>query len=317
MIGIVIPTLNRSRFLEKALAFYDQKEFGGMVYIVDSSDGEERKRNEALVEKHCENIMISYRHFNGSHDGAVITQLNRELHEHIKYLTFAGDDDFLVPEGLTKCATFLDENPTYIAAHGQRINFAYMVGKVKLLNVRYGYDWNEEFSQMDRLREYLRVGITLSNYLHRKEAWVERYKVCDEIPTRYLGGELCSECTSALLGKVKFLQDVVTFLFYQDNPERFFSFDRTTLFELMNTPDWAQSYKRLLLRLTELMEVKNMEEMERELYFHIASIISAQYQSKYGLPQDPRLSKNNCDLGELAPEIGQLLNLVGKISFDK
>lgn len=313
MIAIVIPTLNRSKFLKRALEFYSRHDFEGLIYIGDSSGPEEQDRVKDLVSRYDRALNLQYHYFDGPHDGAVITQLNPYIHNSVKYVTFSGDDDFHVPNGLQACAEFLDTHPEYVAAHGHRINFAREGNKVKMMNVRHGYDWGKDSPQLDRLREYLRAGISLSNYLHRKSAWIERYKVCDQIPTRYLGGELCSECTSALLGPVKFLDDVVSFLFYQDNPERVFSFDTTTLFNLMNSSEWARSYSKILVRLTELMEVKNLEVMEQELYFHILNILTAQFQARYGIPPQPPMTQVSPDFGLLAPIIADLLNSIGEI----
>jgi glycosyltransferase domain-containing protein len=315
MIGIVIPTLNRSKFLARALAFYDIHKFDGIIYVLDSSNPTEKAQNENLIEQYSESLLLNYYHILGPHDGACITQFNSSIHEKVKYLCFSGDDDFQVPKGLKVCAEFLDNNLDYVSAHGQRINFAYTQNKVRLMNVRHGYNWDETFTQSERLQEYLRVGIAMSNYLHRKDHWIERYKVCDQIPTRYLGGELCAECTTALSGKVKFITDVVSFLFYQDNPERVFSFNNTTLFDLVNSVHWHQSYSTTLDWLTSLMEVPDKSVMNRELYYHIISIMTSQYTARYGMPQEVKLSKTDSDLGMLSQEIGELLNTVGKIAY--
>ena len=227
----------------------------------------------------------------------------------VKYVCFAGDDDFHVPEGMKKCAEFLDNNPDYIAAHGHRINFTYVGEKIRMTNIRFGYEWDETFTQIDRLREYLRSGISLSNYLHRKEVFIERYRFASKVPARYLGGELMQECTTALSGKVKLLPDVISFLFYEDN-------EATTLFDLMNKPTWAPSYQVVVDRLTSLMEEPDKDLMNGELYLHIASIISAQFSARYKIPE-VKVSKNDCDIGSMTEELGQLLKLVDQIKNEQ
>lgn len=313
MIAIIIPTLNRSKYLRRALEFYQRMDFDGIIYVADSSDPEEAQKNNAIIADHNGHLYINYHWIPAPHDGAATTTLNKALHDSVRYVTFAGDDDFQVPIGLKRCAEFLDTHPDYVACHGHRVNFTYDGDRTKLLNMRYGYNWDASFTQLDRVREYLRSGIALASYLHRKDVWIERYKVCDTIPTRYLGGELVQECTTALLGKVGFLSDVVSFLFYQDNPDRVFSFQNTTLFSLMNTPEWYVSFNNTLKRLTELMEEPNEQLMYQELYFHIVAILSSQFQERFGVPKNTKTSHIDYDFGKLAPEIADLLNMVGNI----
>jgi len=313
VIAIVIPTLNRSRYLRRALSFYARTDFDGVVYIADSSDDEEATNNKAVVDEYGGSLFISYHWVMAPHDGGAVAQVNEYLHDSVKYVAFSGDDDFHIGDGLKQCAEFLENNPDYVACHGHRVNFALHNNVPKLLGVRYGYNWDDSFSQLDRLQDYLRTGIALASYLHRKDAWIERYKPCMRIPTRYLGGELVQECTTALLGKVKYLAGVISFMFYQDNPDRVFSFDKTQLFDLINTPDWHVSYNNMLTRLVEFMEKPDIQVMKRELDHHIISVLAAQFQMRYGLPQQHKASQVDYDFGAIAPEISDLLGVIREI----
>jgi len=289
-------------------------DFDGIIYIADSSEPHEAQANREIINERSGKLYIHYHHIEAPHDGAATALLNPYIHESVKYVCFAGDDDFQIPAGLKLCEKFLEENTDYVACHGHRANFTFQGDSVRLLNLRHGYDWDDSFSQLDRVQEYFRAGIALAGYLHTKEAWIERYKPCSTIPVRYLGGELVQECTTALLGKVKFLQDTVSFLFYQDNPDRVFSFDKTTLFDLMNSPDWSKSFHRTLGRLTDLMETPDSDWMYKELYFHVVAILSSQYQMRFGIPEGSKTSTINYDYGVLVPEISDLLKLIGEIT---
>ena len=321
MIAIVIPTINRSKYLRRALAFYDKTDFNGIIYVADSSKPEEKQKNL----EHCQaangnGLSVVYHYFEGPHDGEVIRQLNQHLHSSIKYVTFAGDDDFQVPKGLYRCAEFLDNNLDYVAAHGHRANF-FLTDKnqVRLSNIRYGYNWDDSWSPLDRFKEYMGVGIALANYLYRKDLWIKRYQYCQGIPVRYLGGELVQEAIVAMAGKVKFLTDCVSFLFYQDNPDRLFSFDKTPLFDLVNSELWARSYTATLSALVQscpedIPEVEKRKVIEQELCRHIISVMSVQYTAKYG-PEGNKFkpSQVDTDFGLLAPLIADNLRMVEQI----
>lgn len=118
---IIIPTYNRSKYLQLTLGYYDKygKDFN--IIIADSSSEENKKLNRKIISS-LSDLNIQYIEYpeetNPYHKFADIISYARE-----KYCVFCGDDDFVVPSGINQCVDFLEENPDFIMAHGYYIGF--------------------------------------------------------------------------------------------------------------------------------------------------------------------------------------------------
>jgi glycosyltransferase domain-containing protein len=277
-IAIVIPTIDRPHFLKRALDYYVKAKFKGWIYIGDSSRND---NTEKMVITYLEKLKIIYlKDPLAKHDGQVVQNLNKHIlnNREIKHITYSGDDDFLVPSSLQKCAEFLEDNPPYVACHGHRLNFVLKENKPTFIGVRYGYDWDETTTPLQRWKEYTYVGIAIANYLHRKDIWFKRYEYQHETPSRYLGPEFLPESITALSGPVKYLTDCISYLFYQDNPERVFSFTNYSLYDLMGKMEWIESLETVTKVISKYLEP---ERVKQYLWMHFASISYYQYKNNY------------------------------------
>ncbi len=87
------------------------------------------------------------------------------------YVVFCADDDFIVPEGISKCVSFLDTNPDYNSAHGQYVFFYHSKNKLFYTPgylVTVGCDINED-TAMGRTERYKKLPIQLCYCVHRTE----------------------------------------------------------------------------------------------------------------------------------------------------
>lgn len=312
-IGIMIPTINRSKYLKGALDFYLRSTFGGTIYIGDSSSGAEKETVKELCEQYeTLGLTIKAYSFPAIHDGEVINIVNTYIEPHIKYLAYAGDDDFLIPLGLNYCAQFLEKNPEYVAAHGHRANFIIEETKPKLVGMKYGYDWDVTTTPSTRWIEYMRTGIAIANYLHRKDVWQAKYSHARHVRIRYLGPELLPESLMAIAGPIKYLDYCVSYLFYQNNPDRIFSFDKHSLWELINDPQWLPSLD--ILR-TVLHQHLPIELIEQELWLHIMTVLHVQYMGNFGAPGDFVLNKKleELDSSVLYPQLAGQMQIVKEV----
>jgi glycosyltransferase domain-containing protein len=303
MIAIIIPTINRTYYLQKALNYYAKVGFTGKIYIGDSS-----KDNSTydLVKQARNELDIYYWPVSAAiHDAEVVQSLNQHLAQNVKYVAFAGDDDFLIPSGLYKCAEFLDNNPSYVAAHGHRINFTIDNKKPILLGAHYGYNWNNTTTPFERWREYISVGISIANYLHRKDLWLKRYEYAHKTLSRYLGPELLPESLTALSGPVKYLTDCITYFFYSNNPDRVFSFTKTDLYDLMLKPEWGESLNVIHTVLSQYLEPRHIK---KYLWKHFITIMLNQYNI-YGTDKD--VIRYNQLLNDVEyPKVTQEFNII-------
>jgi glycosyltransferase domain-containing protein len=121
MIGIVIPTKNRADYLIRQLRYYSYINCPFSIYIGDGSDEGQSKKIINAVRELADKVDIVYKHWPELN----ITQTMKKLAELVtdEFCAFSGDDDFLVPSALNKCARFLKENPDYRLAYGNGLVF--------------------------------------------------------------------------------------------------------------------------------------------------------------------------------------------------
>jgi len=102
MIGIIIPTINRSEFLIRQLDYYVKVKCPYTIYIGDSSDKYHAEKNQQGIKKCGNKIRIAYCECLGLSAKQAMNKLIENIKE--KYCAVIGDDDFLIPKSLSKCA---------------------------------------------------------------------------------------------------------------------------------------------------------------------------------------------------------------------
>lgn len=112
---ILIPTYNRSKELFRLLTFLKILNNPYPVVVLDGSSIKNQNRNRAIVKK-FENITCPA-FPEGMHIGL---RYYKGLNEFVttEYVVFCGDDDFIIPKAIEKCAGFLDDNSEYSAVNG-------------------------------------------------------------------------------------------------------------------------------------------------------------------------------------------------------
>lgn len=120
-LGIIIPTMNRPDFIIRQLRYYAQVKCPCTIYIGDSSDKEASKKIQKEIEKLKNIISVKYLQYPKMGGVPCIRELIKNVQE--KFIAFVGDDDFLVPDTLTKCVEFLESHSDYATAHGYAVTF--------------------------------------------------------------------------------------------------------------------------------------------------------------------------------------------------
>jgi glycosyltransferase domain-containing protein len=121
-VAIIIPTMNRSDFIIRLVRYYDGLDSPHPLYIGDSSDQHHKEQIERAVSDCKSQLKIHYFHWPSLNDREAHLKLMREVKE--EYCVFCGDDDFCLPNSLTVCAGFLENNPEYACAHGKSVLIA-------------------------------------------------------------------------------------------------------------------------------------------------------------------------------------------------
>ena len=120
-IAILIPTRNRSGFLNRALKYYSKMHFKCLFIIGDSSTELSEKHNtQKVCNLFSKDLNIKYVHYSGDIDfGKKLSEMcNLSTYT---YTAIIGDDDFIVHKGLIECSKFLDNNDDTVGVYGERI----------------------------------------------------------------------------------------------------------------------------------------------------------------------------------------------------
>jgi len=286
-VSILIPTLNRSDFLIRALSYYGKVGFKGWICIGDSSDVQHSEKIKSIVHALEDKLNIIYTYF--PKPPFNIQMCFKKLVETAPtpYVVYSGDDDLLIPSSLARCAAFLEDHPEYIAAHGLRIAYKLRnggeFGEIEHIHYVQQHIWESEKAS-ERWVGYVRHAISTQYYVHRKEIWKRIYQNTASVPSFYLGAEFLPCSLTAILGKVKQLECLSTLFQIQDNIRSVGWF-----FDIAVHPDWSQSVQGLRHSIVEaLMQQDGVNEkiaqeiFDREFWHHIKSVLTWQYQKKYG-----------------------------------
>lgn len=166
-LSIIVPTKNRPFFLEKLLNYQAGAGFRGVVIIGDASEGENLKKNQRVVEKFSERLQIQ--HILQSPQTSLIESTIQMLGQAAsEFSVLSGDDDFLVPRELERCAAFLKTCPDYSCACGEQV-YAFVEpasgGTMKIQQLLAGYSQNhEEPSASARIVQYSSRGRAVNTF---------------------------------------------------------------------------------------------------------------------------------------------------------
>ncbi len=201
MLGIIIPTKNRSDFITNQLFYYAAVESPYTIYIGDSSDKTHLEKTLLVIEKLKKQIKVVHKHYPGTNAPAALKNLSGIVQE--KYVAMAGDDDFLIPNSLEKCIEFLEGNQDYATVQGKAVLYtldrAGAYGRIESFG---GYNLGEnEYKTPNQRLVYF-----LSNY------WVPEFSVrrtenhiqaCDRRDIINDSGfaEIVTSCVSMIQGK--------------------------------------------------------------------------------------------------------------------
>lgn len=293
MISILIPTLNRSDFLIRALYYYSKVGFKGYVCIGDSSDAQHIEKTKRAIYALEGKLRIIYRSFPNppyTHGGMVIKELI-ELAP-TPYAVFAGDDDFVIPNGLEECAAFLENHPEYSAAHGARIVVSVQSSRAfgRLDSASYvPQPILESETASERWSDYMLLTSSTQYAVHRTETWRRMYRDVARIPDLYLGSELLPCGLSVILGKIKQLNCLTTV--FQINDDHVFNWATNSMYSLIVHPEWSLSVQVMrdcivdaLVQRDGIDVDKAQEIFDKAFWYRILYMLQGHYYCAYHEP---------------------------------
>ena len=250
-VAILIPTKNRIDFLIRTIKYYVSIDSPHPIFIGDASG----KSSEELVLKAAQDkIDVYYFHWENLNDRKTLSKLAQEASRTniTDYCAYHGDDDFFVSESLSKCAEFLDDNPTYATSQGRAFCFELNkdgpYGKLKDIWVYWNLKELKGDSALERLKE-ISVDYWVPIFsVHRIKEFIEDISNgIDSVIDRGFG-EYINSLTIAIRGKSKFIDC----LYLARNIHSAIDHPTTRL-EWIRGENWHPSYTELIKSISQVL----------------------------------------------------------------
>lgn len=192
-LSLIVPTKNRTHFLEKLLRYHAEAGFQGVMWIGDASDAPALEKNRELIKKFSGRLRLQHlRQPQTSLIEGTIQMLGQATTE---FSVLSGDDDFLVPRELERCEAFLKTHPDYSCACGEQA-YVYVRRRsdqtLVIDQIHAGYSaLHREELPSKRVAQYIRFGRAGNTFSvqRTKEMW-GRWKKGSELgldATKYHG----------------------------------------------------------------------------------------------------------------------------------
>lgn len=283
-VAILIPTLNRSEFLIRQLEYYASMNSQHPVYVGDGSEQVHHERILKALSKLQNDLTIHYYHWPDLNDQQTIKKLGQMAQE--EYCAFIGDDDFFIPNSLTKCADFLKHNPEYRTAQGNgaifSLNESEPFGSFKGL----GPYWYQNEAVADTgVERLLHFG---NNYwvpqfsVHRQAEFLDDSLVYGSVEDRSFG-ELIHSFTFIAKGKSKFVDCL--YLVRQVHEARYILPDT---FDWLTNPHWWASFQAFSdslsadLAKVDNIEIRDAQDIVKQVFWaYLLKCLEDKYNHKY------------------------------------
>jgi glycosyltransferase domain-containing protein len=281
MLGIIIPTMNRSEFVIRQLKYYASVNCPFTIYIGDSSNETHVKKVLFGIEKLKKSIKVVYKQFPELNGPNTLKELIRITKE--KYVAFVGDDDFLVPNSLKKCATFLDANPEYSSAQGKAIIFSLSLSGAYGNTVSVGtyhLKINEYETPTERLLHFLSGYWVPLFSVHRTRDFFQDHinvELLNDIPFT----EIMANCMTIIRGKSKQLDCL--YLVRQGHDARL---KVPNSINWVTGPNWQPSYQVFHDTLRDALMEK--EEIDQDTASKIVRATFEKYLSNAFIGKQPK-----------------------------
>lgn len=251
--SIIIPTMNRADFVIRQLRYYASVRCPHTIYVGDSSseEGAEKIKNE--IKRLGNAVKVNYYYL----PAYTIWQAHHYLLTQVKekYTCLSGDDDYQIPDSITKCAEFLETNQEYTTASGYAVSFRLKQHGVhgELLRLAdYKRKQIEHNTGAERIVNFFNNYFVTFFSVNRTEQTREYWESSEKIPDQAFGSEILPNSLSLIHGKSKIL-DCLGFVrqIHGQNNGLLNTFDWVT------SPKWHSSYSSFEKIISENLAIKD------------------------------------------------------------
>jgi glycosyltransferase domain-containing protein len=202
--SLIIPTFNRPEFLQRLLSYYCDLRPAYEIVVADSSSGASLEANRKTVASAQQVLALTHNiHPPETPPYAKLIGTIESLPSAI--VAICADDDFLVPEAISRCVEFLEQHPDYSIAHGNSV-FVRVTAEGEIHEtLTYPQRSIELDDAAERLEDHLRNYTATYYSVHRRDQLIANMHDADKNTVDYRFGELLPSCLSVIQGKAKSL----------------------------------------------------------------------------------------------------------------
>tara|TARA_B100000795_G_C22784888_1_gene434129 strand:+ start:646 stop:1740 length:1095 start_codon:yes stop_codon:yes gene_type:complete len=201
-VTIVVPTKNRLYYVTRLLRYYVDMNFTGNLLIIDSSDDDIAKN----IRKYINNI--DKENFQYIFSLGLPTMVIKENLSYIKtkYVSFLGDDDYIIPNGILSSIDYLKVNLDVVACRGEGLTITDPSISSEYIS-RFSCVDRLENNSRDRVIEHFKNYSTPFFHVCRSEVFIKAFSNApsisemDEGYDRLIGDELLVSALMLVYGK--------------------------------------------------------------------------------------------------------------------
>jgi glycosyltransferase domain-containing protein len=202
--SLIIPTFNRPEFLQRLLNYYCDLRPTYKIVVADSSSGAPLEANRKLIASAQQVVALTHSVYPPE------TTPYAKLTDTIEaipsaFVAICADDDFIVPDAITRCVEFLKQHSDYSIAHGNSVSVRVTAEGEIHEACTYPQRSIESESAGDRLEDHLGTYTATYYSVHRRDQLIANMHDADKYTVDYRFGELLPSCLSVIQGKAKSL----------------------------------------------------------------------------------------------------------------
>ncbi len=287
---IVIPTRNRTRYLERLLMYFSSTHNPYRIIIGDSSDPGPLQATRELIQRYSDTLKIEQRpfpprpHLPPGQDGieCVATLLAQAQ---TPYALYMADDDFIVTEALEKGVRFLEDHPDYCAVNGDAILVGLKRQGEEMVVVGtsdYLQRGFEAERASDRITDHL-VHFGATEFCIKRTAQIrESFQAVVSLGINNLFEEIFVNCLTMINGKVKKLDQL--YMVRQGHAGQT-SANSLSMFDWVVSPAFSSQFSKVVEYLAEKLAAKDQipldtarKVLRNGLWFYLADGLKRRWE---------------------------------------
>lgn len=302
--------MNRPDFMIRQLEYYIKVKCPHPIYIGDASNEENKRKFQTALEKLSEHLTI---HYYAQLESITIPESRLNLYTSVieKYCVFSGDDDYQIPNSITRCAEFLENNPEYSSASGYSVAFRLtnngVYGELKRLS-DYPRGQIESLTAAQRLIEMM-TKFSITEFSVQKTKDMIKCLTITGMKDRALSTDVLPSAMSSVLGKSKIL-DCLSLIRQLDNPKEspIDSFDWFTGKNFNSSYEiWRETLAKEISTIDNISMDEALKSAKKALWSYFNVNLPTEYSKLNPARTDGRKKSNRSLLSKLRLRVGKSL----------